>query len=121
MNTPIEAAHGHLSAQMSQSVEEITKTTTFPFFHVQPDGETITFQSAKEMASFGARTFTTEIIECELIDSGEGSAVLRLVFQRYDLDGNKTIKAKAIWGATEVDHAWTIHWRQFLGQLRDES
>ena len=117
MNTPIQAAHEHLTAQMSQSVDGINKSTIFPFFHMQPDGETTIFHTAEEMAAFGGRSFKTEIIECNVVDSGEDSVVLNVVFQRYDLDGNKTIKAKAIWGTTRKSGSWSVHWRQFLGQV----
>ncbi|MGR8950431.1 MAG: hypothetical protein ACU84Q_20500 [Gammaproteobacteria bacterium] len=117
MKNPIESAHGHLKAQMSRSIDELNATTTFPFFHIQPDGETITLQTAEEMAPLGGQPFKTKIIECEIIEEGEGTAVLRVVFQRYDMEGNKTIKAKAVWGATKIDGSWTIHWRQFLGQV----
>ena len=117
MDTPVEAARGHLEAQMSQSVADIEKMTSFPFFHIQADGETMIFQSAEELAPLGAQSFKTEIISSEVIESGEQTAILKLSFQRYDPQGTKTAQAKAIWGATQVSEQSTIHWRQFLGTI----
>jgi hypothetical protein len=112
----IKAACDHLDAQMSQSPKGISSSTTFPFFHIFMDGNTIIFKDAPEMAAFGSRPYTTKIIEAEIIDSGGQSAVIKLIFQRYDPNGVKTTKAKAIWGITKIKNSWKVHWRQFLGE-----
>lgn len=121
MKSPIDAAVAHLESQMAQSAERLDQTTMFPFFHIMPDGHTTIFQNSDELAPFGSNPFRTEVIESEVVESGAGSAVIKLVFQRYDLNGKKSIKAKAIWGATETGDTWCIHWRQFLGQVQDEN
>jgi|TARA_B110000483_G_C18131007_1_gene517617 hypothetical protein len=113
----IKAACDHLDAQMSQSPKGISSSTTFPFFHIFMDGNTIIFKDAPEMAAFGSRPYTTKIIEAEIIDSGGQSAVIKLIFQRYDPNGVKTTKAKAIWGITKIKNSWKVHWRQFLGEI----
>jgi hypothetical protein len=115
MNTPVQSAHDHLQAFFSQDIEEINRTTLFPFFHVNPDGEASIFNSAEDLAPLGDQPFRSEIIECTVLDSGEDSAVLGVVFQRFDLDGVKTIKAKAVWGAARIENRWAVRWRQFLG------
>ena len=108
----------HLDAQMSQNFEGISNSTTFPFFHIFMDGKTIIFKDVSEMAIFGNRPYATKIIEAEIVDVGGSSAVMKLIFQRCDLKGEKTVKAKAIWGITRVEGFWKVHWRQFLGEIK---
>jgi hypothetical protein len=117
MSTPVQSAHDHLQAFFSQDIEEINKTTLFPFIHINPDGEALIYNSAEDLATPGGRPFTSEIIECTVLDSGEDSAVLGVVFQRFDLEGVKTIKAKAVWGVARTENGWAVRWRQFLGSM----
>ncbi|MFK7977147.1 MAG: hypothetical protein AB8C02_13515 [Halioglobus sp.] len=111
------AAHEHLEAFMAQDVEKIRQTTHFPFVHIQPDGEFLSFASAEELAAFGDLPFKTEIVECDLLDAGEDSAILAVVAQRSNLDGVLTIRVKAVWGATKSENGWRIRWRHFLGEV----
>jgi hypothetical protein len=102
---------------MSQDVEGIRQTTLFPFVHIQPDGELLSFNSAEDLAAFGDLPFKTEIVECQLLDAGQDSAILSVIAQRSSLDGVETVRVKAVWGAVKVDNGWGIRWRHFLGEV----
>ena len=117
MTNPVQAASKHLDAFMSQDVEGLLQTTLFPFVHIQPNGEFLKFESAEELAVFGDQPFNTEISECEILDSGEDSAILSVVAQRSNFDGLATIRVKAVWGATKSENRWRIRWRHFLGEV----
>ena len=119
MNSPIQSAHEHLEAFLSQDVEKINETTLFPFIHVQPDGEFLSFNSAEELAPFGEQPFKSEIAQCVLLDSGEASAILSIIAQRFDFEGSATVQVKAVWGATKNEERWCIRWRHFLGEVQD--
>jgi hypothetical protein len=117
MKNPIESAHEHLDAFMSQDVAKLRQTTLFPFIHIQPDGEVLSFVSAEELAAFGNQPFSTEISDCKILDSGEDSVILSVIAQRSDLQGTPTVRVKAIWGAVRNKNGWGVRWRHFLGEI----
>jgi len=116
MGTPIAASNTHMFAIMGNDPEFMAQTVTFPFIHVGNDGSKFIAQYPDDMrSSVGRRQYNTRMISVTELENNGTVAVVRAEFQRYDLEGNATVKGSALWGLRKENEYWKVSWRQFLG------
>ena len=111
------AAREHLDAQMAGDADRLALTSAFPFMQVQSDGDASVYDSPEDLVDSVDGTFQTKLVDARLVESSDGGAVLRGVAQRSDLEGNPTLKVKAVWGLVQESDRWVVRWRHYLGPL----
>ncbi|GJM05212.1 MAG: hypothetical protein DHS20C09_12030 [marine bacterium B5-7] len=116
MGSPIAASKTHLLATMGNDTEFAAETVTFPFVHVTDDGLKVIIQAPEVIrSSVGRRAYNTRMISVTELENNGTVAVVRVEFQRYNLQGNATVQGSALWGLKKEDSFWKVSWRQFLG------
>jgi len=121
MNTHSEAIHEHFDALMVHGRDAVAKTSLFPFVHIQPNGEKLIFQSADDLPDLSDLPFKSKILDFKLLESCESSAIYSVLCQRYDLEGNETVRVNSIFGLSKIENSWRVGWRHFLGEISSAS
>ncbi|MEM7541160.1 MAG: hypothetical protein AAF384_06175 [Pseudomonadota bacterium] len=117
-STAIDAVHEHLAAINSKRRDRFAETITYPFFHIEPNGEKVIYASKKAVPDMSAMPFArAQIVKDELVATSGQLQVYFLHFQRYDENDDPTILAQALWGVGEARGEWKIGWRQYLGEI----
>ena len=118
LGTPLEASRTALKAFQGDDPTLAAQTASFPFFHINNDGvKTRVAITAEDLSLNTNREWYSEIINSEELANNGEVAVLRLEFQRYDMNNNPTVVAVGIWGLVKEGTLWKRSWSQFLGYL----
>lgn len=116
MGSPEAASDTHLQALMGDNAEIYAQTMSFPFVHIGDDGSKSFAQSPQDVRiSVGRRNYNTRMLSVTELENTGTVAVVRVEFQRFDLQGNATVKGSALWGLRKEDAYWKVSWRQFFG------
>ncbi len=116
--TPMAAANAHLDAINTKDSEKFAETMTFPFVHIQPDGEKLWWETAADVPDMTRVPFSrTEIASIEVLAASGDLVLYSLIFQRYDDNDEPALMVQGLWGVHRVDDGWKVGWRQYLGEV----